>query len=168
MDRRGGGPVRSVSLRPDATGGHYARAGLGAARTGRSSGPRREGAGNAMKKTAAVLLVLLLGAGSSLGLVYLANPWSSSKDLTPQKEGTRPANGRGVQAVQPQPRRQHAYEPRKPLDTSGMLTVLKRLTQWQDATSLEEVRESWANVGRRSFAQVNAALSHSLADGDKC
>ncbi len=121
-----------------------------------------------MKRTTTVLLVLLLGACSSLGLVYFQNHRSSSGDSTPQKEHIRPVNIRGVENEQPRPRIQPAYEPCKPLDTSGGVTVLGRLVPWKDPTSLEEIREAWANVGRRSLAQVDAALGQGLDDGAKC
>ncbi|HLJ94691.1 MAG TPA: hypothetical protein VKU02_16005, partial [Gemmataceae bacterium] len=114
-----------------------------------------------MNRIAAVLLVVLLGVCSALGWVILPSLWSRSKDPAAPNPGGHASQP--ARSLHPQ-----LYQPRQPLDTSGAALGFKLLMPWKDPTSLEEIRDAWGNLGRRSLAQVDAALRRGLADGDRC
>jgi hypothetical protein len=49
----------------------------------------------------------------------------------------------------------HRYQPRLPIETSGLTSVIAKLKPWQDPTSLEEIRNSFFHLGHQGIAEIN-------------
>ena len=142
-----------------------------------------------MSSRTVVLLVLLLGACSSLGFALLPNLWNSAQEASAEKQ-TSPQPARlsqpsgllsstaindpsfpidiQYQAAKPLdsrgprpsgPRGTHSYQPRKVVDTSGSGAAFGRLKPWKDPTSLEEIRDAFVDLGHRTIAQADTFLT---------
>jgi hypothetical protein len=96
-----------------------------------------------MKK--AILLVFLVTACGAGGLFLFLGPRTSQA----------PASGKPL-----------SYQPCQPLDTSGFLFALVGLKRWQDPTSLDQIKQAYAQVGYRNIKEIDAALDRSR-DGEQ-
>jgi hypothetical protein len=61
-----------------------------------------------------------------------------------------------------------SYRPRQPLDTSGSGITYLSLKPWKDATSLEDIREAFVQLGHRNIRELDELSAHrSLTDEGK-
>jgi hypothetical protein len=56
-------------------------------------------------------------------------------------------------------RRQLAYEPRRPLDTGGFKAAVSFLKPWGGDATLEEISQTWQDVGHRTIEEVDKQLA---------
>jgi hypothetical protein len=103
--------------------------------------------GRSTMKKIFVLLVLVLLVGTGGLLMSNINRKKAEPDL------------------QPAPEQKTRFQPSKPLDTSGFILALSLLKPWKDATSLEEIRDAFKDLGYRNISLVDGAVLH--FDGDK-
>lgn len=59
----------------------------------------------------------------------------------------------------PLPRPKLLYQPRRPIDNSGFMTLLQDLPSWPERASLREVSAVWDRIGFRVAATTEAALA---------
>src|SRR5262245_13094691 len=95
-----------------------------------------------MKSFLVLLAGLVLSAGGLLGF------WLLSGETTPT---TGPTVTEGTSS----------YQPRKEIDTNGV-AEFRVLAEWKDATSLEDIRASWVNLGKRNIAVADDALRRGI------
>ena len=62
----------------------------------------------------------------------------------------------------PAPKKQSPYKPRMPLDSSGYPVAMSCVTAWRDATSLEEIRTAFLDLGPRHIEQADRILATSF------
>jgi hypothetical protein len=62
------------------------------------------------------------------------------------------------------PARRLDYQSIQPLDTSGFHFALHGLKPWQDATSLDQIRQAFDHVGHRNIKQIDFTLSRRKID----
>jgi hypothetical protein len=94
------------------------------------------------------LLVLSSAVGVLVGCYYLAR---AAHLWDPPAPSNRPAR-----SPEHRPR---LYSPRKPFDTSGFGLSYKLLKPWRDPTSLEDIRNSFLDLGQRSLPLFDNRLA---------
>ena len=57
-----------------------------------------------------------------------------------------------------------AFEPRIPIETSGLPQMFESLKPWGANASLEEVAAAWRGVGRQKIEQIDQALARPELD----
>ncbi|MBI3862803.1 MAG: CRTAC1 family protein [Planctomycetia bacterium] len=60
--------------------------------------------------------------------------------------------------------RQIAFEPRRPLDTSGLKDIVQSLEPWPPNPSLEEIAAAWNRIGYRNVEAIDRRLAEGTGD----
>jgi hypothetical protein len=59
-----------------------------------------------------------------------------------------------------------SFEPRMAIDTSGFWVALARLRPWKDPTSLEDIRDSFADIGHRNIRLIDPIVGRADVSDD--
>ena len=93
-------------------------------------------------KTRAILLVLSLLAACSFGVYTIVKTGAVSAPSQPAL-----------------PKRILTYQPQKSVDTGGFEAILASLQPAKDPTSLESIRDTFADLDRRGIAEIDKRLA---------
>ena len=90
------------------------------------------------------VVVMLVGLMAAIGCAFVVLLLSSAADQEP------PSANAGV--------RNHKFEPRARIDTSGFNSVVENHPRWKPDSTLEELSRIWNEVARRDLAEIDGAL----------
>lgn len=87
-------------------------------------------------------------AGLMLGLAIVGGAWKSSHRSVSAR---RPVSARG----------EPDFQPRKPVDCSGLQNVAATLDRWPPSAPLQQVSDAWRDIGYRNIEAIDRILAES-------